>query len=144
MRGSRIIIGKDSVIDSFVKIKPVGGTGDLIIGNNTFLNSGCVLYTGNGIQIGSHVSIAANCTFAPVNHSYKKKNKLIQKQGFLKSKGGILIEDDVMGWRKLRIVGWLYPAERGGVIGAGMIIRGEFPGYSISAGNPSRLLGWRE
>jgi acetyltransferase-like isoleucine patch superfamily enzyme len=48
------------VIDSFVKIKPTGGSGDLVIGSRSVVNSGCVLYTGNGIRIGNHVAIAAN------------------------------------------------------------------------------------
>ena len=68
VRGTRIIIGAHSVIDSFVKIKPAGGTGDLTIGTHTVINSGVVFYTGNGIRIGNYVAIAANCTFAPVNH----------------------------------------------------------------------------
>ena len=52
-------------------------------------------YTGNGVRIGNNVLISANCTFAPVNHSYEKRNLLIQNQGFKKSKGGIIVEDDV-------------------------------------------------
>ena len=30
-RGSRIVLGKGSEIDSFVKVKPAGGSGDLIV-----------------------------------------------------------------------------------------------------------------
>ena len=70
-RGTRIEIGAHSMIDSFVKIKPAGGSGDLVIGEHVYLNSGCVLYTGQGIRIGNSVAVAANCTFAPVNHAYK-------------------------------------------------------------------------
>src|SRR6185295_2091438 len=95
VRGSRIAVGPHSTIDSFVKVKPAGGSGNLIIGSYSVINSGCVLYTGNGICIGDHVSIAANCTLAPVNHAYQEKGRLIREQGFLPSKGGILIEDDV-------------------------------------------------
>ncbi len=50
VRGSRIVVGARSVIDSFVKIKPTGGSGDLVIGEHSVINSGCVLYTGNGIR----------------------------------------------------------------------------------------------
>ncbi len=69
-RGTRIVIGENVVIDAFVKIKPAGGAGDLVIGAATTVNSGCVFYTGNGVHIGRDVAIAANCTFAPVNHEY--------------------------------------------------------------------------
>ncbi len=60
-RGTRIVIGAYSVIDSFVKIKPAGGSGDLLIGERVTVNSGCVIYTGNGLVIGNDVAIAANC-----------------------------------------------------------------------------------
>jgi hypothetical protein len=56
------------VIDAFVKIKPTEGSGDVIIGRGTIINSGCVLYTGHGMRIGHHVLVAANCRIGPPNH----------------------------------------------------------------------------
>ena len=41
VRGSRITIGAHSIVDSFVKIKPAGGSGDPNIGTQVVLNSGC-------------------------------------------------------------------------------------------------------
>ena len=75
IKGSIIEIGASSVVDSFVKFKPAGGTGNIVIGKRVHINSCCVLYSGNGILIGDDVLIAANCTFAPVNHEYKNINK---------------------------------------------------------------------
>jgi acetyltransferase-like isoleucine patch superfamily enzyme len=142
VRGSRIVIGAQSVIDSFVKIKPAGGSGDLVIGVSTIINSGCVLYTGNGIHIGNQVSVAANCTFAPVNHAYQDKTVPIQQQGFTASKGGIVIEDDVwIGANCVLLDGTVL--RRGCVVGAGSIVRGELPAYSIHAGQPLKLMGFR-
>lgn len=141
-RGTRIVLGKNSVIDSFVKIKPAGGSGDVIIGENTIINSGCVLYTGNGIRVGNNVAIAANCTLAPVNHAYDKRNLLITQQGFGRSKGGIIVEDDVwIGANCVLLDGTILRC--GCVVGAGSVVRGEHLPYSVSAGNPIRLLGWR-
>lgn len=143
VRGTCIIIGARTTIDSFVKIKSVGGKGDFIIGSDCVINSGCVLYTGNGIMIGKDVAVAANCTFAPVNHEYKRKDKSIREQGFRPSKGGILIEDDVwIGANCVLLDGAVI--RKGCVIGAGSVVRGELPAYSIHAGNPLRLLRWRE
>lgn len=141
--GTRIVIGSYSVIDSFVKIKPAGGIEDLIIGDNTVINSGCVLYTGNGIRIGNNVAISANCSFAPVNHEYESRDKLIRKQGFKPSKGGIRVEDDVwIGSNCVLLDGTFL--RKGCVVGAGMIRRGEFPEDSISVGNPGHIIGWRK
>jgi len=143
VKGSKIIIGADSVIDSFVKVKPAGGIGDLIIGKNTIINSGCVFYTGNGIKIGDYVAIAANCTFAPVNHEYQDKNTLIMKQGFRESKGGIFIEDDVWIGANCILLDGSY-VKKGSVIGAGSIVRGEVEAFSINVGNPLVCIGYRE
>jgi virginiamycin A acetyltransferase len=143
LRGTEIIVGAHSVIDSFVKIKPAGGSGNFEIGDFCTVNSGCVFYTGNGIRIGNHVAIAANCTFAPVNHEYKKKDVLISKQGFIKSKGGIVIEDDVwIGANCVILDGAIL--RQGCVIGAGSIVRGEVNRYTVNAGNPLKAIGSRK
>lgn len=143
VHGTRIVVGARSLIDSFVKIKPAGGKGDLVIGANCAINSGCVLYTGNGLKMGDGVAVAANCTFAPVNHQYLSRDKLIRDQGFRISKGGVLIEDDVwIGANCVILDGACL--RRGCVIGAGSLVRGEVASYSIQAGNPLVLLGYRQ
>ena len=143
VRGTRLVIGAHSLIDSFVKVKPVGGEGDVVIGSHSIINSGCVLYSGNGIAIGDHVAVAANCVFAPVNHEYRSKERLIRDQRFKPSKGGIVIEHDVwIGAGCVLLDGSIL--RRGCVIGAMSLVRGEIPAYSIQAGNPLQLLGWRE
>ena len=142
VRGSVIEIADGAVIDSFVKIKPVGGTGSLHIGENTVINSGCVIYTGNGVKIGRDCAIAANCTLAPVNHEYRSREKTINTQGFMPSRGGILIEDDVwIGANVILLDGSIL--RRGCVVGAGAVVRGELPAYSINVGNPTRVIDFR-
>jgi len=143
VRGSRILVGAHSTIDAFVKIKPVGGSGDILIGAHTYINSGCVLYSGNGITIGNNVAIAANCTLAPVNHAYREKSKLISEQGFLPSKGGLIIEDDVwIGANCVILDGSIL--RRGVVVAAGTVVRGELAAYGIYAGSPMECKGMRK
>lgn len=142
VRGTRIDIGAHTVLDSFVKIKPAGGVGDVVVGEWCVINAGCVLYTGNGIHIGSHVAIAANCTFAPVNHAYQDRTRLIREQGFLPSKGGIVVEDDVwIGANCVLLDGCVL--RRGCVVAAGSIVRGEVAAYTVVAGQPLRVVGTR-
>jgi virginiamycin A acetyltransferase len=142
VRGTRIVIGPHVAIDSFVKIKPVGGVGDIIIGEGSHINSGTVLYTGNGITIGRYALIAANCTLAPVNHSFTRRDTFIRLQGFQQSRGGILIEDDVWIGANCAVLDGAI-IQRGVVVGAGAVVRGELVAYGIYAGNPLRLLGTR-
>lgn len=136
-------LGSGSVIDSFVKVKMAGGTGHIRIGENTTINSGCVLYSGNGIKIGNYVAIAANCTFAPTNHEFGNREMLITQQKFQPSRGGIVVEDDVwIGAGCVLLDGAIL--RKGCVIGALSLVRGEVPRFSIQCGNPLRLIGWRE
>lgn len=142
VRGSRIEIGEHVVIDSFVKIKPAGGSGDLSIGPRTVINSGCVLYTGHGLRIGACCAIAANCTFAPTNHAFARRDALIMEQGFQPSRGGIVVEDDCwIGAGAVLLDG--AHVGRGAVIGAASVVRGRVEPYTVSAGHPLRVVGRR-
>lgn len=143
VRGTRIVVGARTMIDSFVKIKPAGGSGDVLIGQDCAINSGCVIYTGNGLTMGDGVAVAANCTFAPVNHEFRNRNVPIRAQGFRPGKGGIVIEDDVWIGANCVILDGVRLG-KGCVIGAGSLVRGEIAAYSIHAGHPLKLLGWRE
>ena len=141
-RGTRIVIEEGVVIDAFVKIKPAGGTGDVVIGRNSVINSGCVIYSGNGVRIGANVAVAANCTFASANHEFKDRDRPIVEQGFAPSRGGILIEDDVwIGANAVLLDGCI--VRRGAVIGASALVNSEVPAYAIAVGVPARLIGSR-
>ena len=141
-RGTQIRIGAHSVIDSFVRIKCAGGTSDVVIGEYCYINSGTVIYSGNGLRMGHHVLIAANCTLAPVNHACKERDRLIMEQRFSVSKGGIVIEDDVwIGAGCVVLDGAIL--RKGAVVGACSLVRGELDTYGIYAGNPLVKIGER-
>jgi acetyltransferase-like isoleucine patch superfamily enzyme len=142
VRGTLIEIGPRTMVDSFVKIKPAGGVGDVVIGADCAINSGTVIYTGNGVRIGDAVAIAANCTLAPTNHEISDRARLIRDQGFQPSRGGIVIEDDCwLGAGVVLLDGAVL--RRGAVIAAGAVVRGEVPPYAIFAGAPARRIGER-
>ena len=142
VRGSRLVIAAGVRIDSFVKIKFVGGIGDIEIRKNSYINSGTVIYSGNGVLIGECVLIASNCTLAPVNHEIKRCKKIID-QGFKSNKGGIIIEDDVwIGANTVILDGAIL--RKGCVVGAQSLVRGELESYSINVGSPAKKIGYRE
>ena len=143
VRGSRIEIADGVVIDAFVKIKPAGGDGDVVIGRDTVINAGTVIYTGHGVTIGAGCAIAANCTIAPTNHAFGERNRPIREQGFMPSRGGVTIEDDVwIGANCVLLDGAIL--RQGCVLGAGSVVRDERPAWSINVGNPPRIIGYRE
>ena len=142
IKGTKTMIGNHSFVDSFVKMKPAGGSGDIIIGDKCYINSGTVIYSGNGVFIGNGVMIASNCTIAPVNHGYLDKNIPILEQGFLESKGGIYIDEDVwVGANCIVLDG--AKIGKGVVVGSGSVVRGELEPYGVYAGNPLKKIGER-
>lgn len=141
-RGSKIIVGPGAMIDAFVKIKFAGGSGDVRIGARSYLNAGCVIYSGHGVSIGDDVLIAANCTFAATNHQFADPSRPIRLQGFQPSRGGIIVENDVwIGANCVLLDGAVI--RNGAVIAAGTVVRGEVPALAIWGGTPPRLLGRR-
>ncbi|MBA4794360.1 MAG: acyltransferase [Phenylobacterium sp.] len=142
VRGTLIEIGARTLIDSFVKIKPAGGAGEVVIGADCAINSGTVIYTGNGVRIGDAVLIAANCTLAPTNHQISDRNTRIRDQGFMESRGGIVIEDDVwLGAGVVVLDGAVIG--QGCVVAAGSVVRGRLEPYGVYAGAPVRRIGER-
>ena len=142
VRGTLIEIGARTLVDSFVKIKPAGGSGDVVIGADCAINSGTVIYTGNGVRIGEGVLIAANCTLAPTNHEFGDRTRRIRDQGFQPSRGGIVIEDDVwLGANVVVLDGAVIG--KGCVVAAGAVVRGRLDAYGIYAGAPARRVGER-
>jgi len=142
VRGTLIEIGPRTVIDSFVKIKPAGGAGQVMIGADCAINSGTVIYTGNGVRIGDAVLIAANCTLAPTNHAFADPSRRIRDQGFQESRGGIVIEDDVwLGANVVLLDGAVVGT--GSIVAAGSVVRGRLEPHSIYAGSPAKRLGAR-
>lgn len=142
VRGTRIVFGEGVVVDAFVKVKPAGGSGDIVVGARSIINSGCVFYTGNGVVIGEDCAIAANCTFAPANHAVGRADLPVNRQGFAPSKGGIVLGNDVWIGANCVLLDGARLGE-GAVVGAGSVVRGVVEPYAIVAGNPLRVLGRR-
>ena len=141
--GNKVFIADNVTIDSFVKIKFAGGAGDVVISKNVYLNSGVVIYSGNGVAIGENTLVAANTTFAATNHEYRSRDKTIIEQRFMPSKGGIIVEDDCwIGANCVLLDGTIL--HRGCVVAAGTIVKGEWQEYAVIAGSPAKILRFRD
>ena len=142
-RGNKVSIAAGVTVDSFVKIKFAGGLGNIDIAEDVYLNSGVVIYSGNGVRIGAGTLIAANTTVAATNHEYKAKHKRIIDQRFMASRGGVLVEEDCwIGCNCALLDGTVLGP--GCVVAAGTTLRGEWAAYSVIGGNPPRILRHRK
>jgi virginiamycin A acetyltransferase len=139
VRGTRMVIGARTQVMEFVVLKCVGGVGDIVIGDDCYINPHCVLYSGNGIRIGNDVLIAPGTIIAPTNHALSRRDAPIRLQGFMPSRGGVVVEDDVwIGANSVLIDG--VHIGQGAVIAAGSVVTDSVPAYEIWGGVQARKL----
>lgn len=138
-KGSTLKIGDGCQIDSFVKIKFTGGLKDIEIGDYCYINSGTVIYSGNGVKLGDNVLIGPNCSLVPVNHNITDIHTPIRLQGFQTSKGGIVIEDDVWLGANVCVLDGAY-IRKGCIIGANSLVIGETEEYGVYMGSPAKKI----
>jgi virginiamycin A acetyltransferase len=138
-RGTRITIRANAHIEPFALIRCVGGAGDVEIGENSYVNPYCVLYSGNGIRVGRDVLLAPGVQLVPANHAFERRDVPIRLQGFCSSRGGVEIDDDAwIGAGTVVLDG--ARIGRGAVVGAGSVVTGVVPAYEIWGGNPLRKI----
>lgn len=127
----RVHIYRDCIIQT-------GASGSLKIGPYTFIQPRCVFSAYMApIRIGCHVQIAPNCAFYPYDHSFAL-GELIKKQP-LKTKGGIVIEDDAWLGVGVTVLSGVRIGE-GAVVGAGSVVTKNVPDGAIAVGNPARIV----
>ena len=122
-------------------IVQTGQNGSVVIGNDTHIQPRCLFSAFMApIRIGALCEIAPNCAFYPYDHSFKP-DKPIRNQP-LKTKGGILIEDDVwFGFGVIVLDG--VKIGKGAVIAAGAVVTKDIPEGAIAAGMPARVINMR-
>jgi virginiamycin A acetyltransferase len=93
------------------------------------------------IKIGDRTSIAQFVVLRNCSHEYKDSNRPIQEQGH--TSGTIDIGEDCIISTSCVILPNTQLG-KGCVIGAGSILSGNYPDYSILMGNPARVIGTRK
>jgi acetyltransferase-like isoleucine patch superfamily enzyme len=136
---SKIIIGDNTLISSFVMLRTYGGT--IEIGHSSFINSFSVLYGHGDLKIGNGCLIGPQVTIVPVNYGFKDRNLPFRKQ--TPSVKGIAIADDVWIGAGATILDGC-TIGTGAVIGAGAVVTKSVEPYAIVAGIPARTMGIRE
>jgi len=114
----------------------------LRIGNDVKLNTGVLITAdcGGSVTIGNDVLMAPYVVIRAANHRFDDAGRPIRLQGH--NPGRIIVGNDV--WLGAGVV--LLPGSHvgnGSVIGAGSVVTGEIPPFSIAVGAPAKVIGQR-
>ena len=135
--GGPVKLGSDVHVHRGVIIQ-TGAGGSVTIGKKTHIQPRCQISAYRGsVEIGNGVEIAPNCSFYPYDHAMEPGIPINQQE--LRSRGGIVIEDDVwLGVGVIVLDG--VRIGRDAVIGAGSVVTSDIPAGGIAVGVPARLV----
>jgi acetyltransferase-like isoleucine patch superfamily enzyme len=105
------------------------------IGHNCFIGEFNVIRGQGGVSIGNDVYTGPMVKIVAVNHVYDDPNRPIREQGVTAQ--GIVIEDDVWLGAGVTVLDGV-TIGRGSIIGAGAVVTGDIPPYSIAVGTPAK------
>ena len=112
----------------------------LELGDYVRISQGVVINAGGGVTIGDYVGIGPDVKIWSINHRYDRLDEPIYRQGW--TKAPVVLEDDV--WLAANC--FVKPGVvigKGTVVSAGTILAKSVRPYSIVAGNPGRVVGYR-
>ena len=111
----------------------------LRIGNNSGLGINCLIH-GECI-IGNDVMMGPNCTIYTRNHRFDDITIPMNKQGFMPEKKVVIGDDVWIGGNVILLPGVVIGNHS--IIGAGSIVTKDVPEYGIVAGNPAKIIRYR-
>ena len=115
----------------------------LSIGSRTYIGEGNNIRAGGGkITIGRNCLISQHVTIVASNHNIKL-DQPINEQGWSKLNNFVNINDDVwIGAGSIILPG--VTIGKGAVIAARSVVTKNIPEYAIAAGNPAKILKYRQ
>jgi acetyltransferase-like isoleucine patch superfamily enzyme len=126
-------LGSQSMIEEFSTIN--NGVGDVFIGKKSIIGIGCTII--GPVSIGDHVMLAQNIVISGLNHGYELINIPPSEQKTITK--NIIINDNVWIGANCVITAGVTVGKHA-IIGAGSIVTRDVPPYSVSVGNPAKVV----
>jgi acetyltransferase-like isoleucine patch superfamily enzyme len=140
MLKGKITIGDNTNIYPYALLKTRNS--EIVIGSNCHVHEFSVLLSIGGIKIGDNVRIAHHVSLIATIHHSERTDIPISEQGMY-SKGGIVIEDDVLIGAGVKVFDGV-TISKGSIVGAGSVVTKNVPQYTIVAGIPAKPIKKRE
>lgn len=110
------------------------------IGSNVTIYALCSVGCRGGLHIGDDVSLSIGTVVLTTEHDYRRADVLMRGAPALLKR--TTIEDGAWVGARVTITAGV-TIGRGAVVGAGAVVTRSVPPYSIAAGVPARVIGWR-
>ena len=131
-------LGEGTVIQDNLR---VNSPENVSIGAHCSFGEDIFITGGGGVTIGDYVGLGPDVKIWSVNHRFADPDIPWMLQGYEKSP--VVIEDDVwLGANTFVKPG--ITVGKGAIVSAGTILSKSVPPFSIVAGNPGRVVGWRK
>lgn len=138
--GGEVTIGDRVSLYDAVTIQ-TGDGGRVVIGDSTFIHTGCIIAAYKGsVIIGREVMIAPNCSFYPYNHGIVPGIPMAEQP--LTSRGDTIIEDEAWISTGVIILDGVRVG-KGAVVGAGSLVTRDIPDNAIAYGVPAKVIKMR-
>ncbi len=137
-QNGQLIIGENFKTGIGVNINAYGGS--IIIGENVRINDQTVLYGNGGLLIGDNTQIESHCIVITSSHRSDRTDIPISRQGLRKK--GVKIGNDVLIGANVTILDGVEIGE-GVIVGAGSVVNKSISPYSLAVGNPATVIKQR-
>ena len=114
---------------------------EITLGDHVTVNPGCILAGKGGLAIGSEAMIGAGTKIVTTSHVSASTEIPMRQQGMVTSP--VVIADDVWFGFDVKVLPGA-TIGRGAIIGAGAVVTGEIPAWSVAAGVPARVVSRRQ
>ncbi len=141
----RIVLGDDVILLDHVRLV----TGDtrtnkgafIHMGSRIIVNVGCYLSGEGGLQIEDEVLIGPGAKLLSAGHDYDHEPVSIYQHGL--TYGTVTVEKGAWIGAGATILEGV-TVGKGAVVGAASVVTKDVPAFSVVAGNPARVIKWRE
>ena len=133
--GNNVSIGAYSVIRSTGVLTNLGV--GVRLGNDSAIDAYSFIGAAGGVQIGNQVIMGQHVSFHAENHRYESVDTPIKEQGT--SREGIAIENNCWVGSNVTFLDGAW-VRSGCVIGAGSVVKGDIPEFSVAVGVPAKVV----
>lgn len=110
-------------------------------GGKVFVGDDCRFYAEGGLKIGAYTKFGQQCIIVTTNHNYTSHTRTpydhigLTRRVEIGKNCWIGLHSIIMSGVKI---------EDGAIVGAGSVVTKSVPKCAIVAGNPARIIGWRD